>query len=304
MSKEVIEWLLNGPVWIKYAVELQLLDLKPDVPPVIEDVLILKTLHRLTKGQTGFPALGTSRTSYTDTGNFFWDLFFLADIGLAAEKLGLEQEIEKVLNLQLSNGAFIPDKRTQPNYFCMSAILISAVAKMGYRDDARIKKYIQLLLSSRQPDGGWHCFEDYASTSCVMDNQNVLMLLGQYDEYKDDSSLHGAINLLLEHWDRRFESWKPDGFGTGKRFTSLYYPAVKYSILRVLDVLSLFPYATESKSFHSMLDFVRQKAVSGKYYAEVTDPAYADFDFGQTKEPSRWLTFLISRVEKRAENRQ
>jgi hypothetical protein len=50
-----------------------------------------------------------------------------------------------------------------------------------------------------------------------------------------------------------------------------------------------------------MLEFVRRKAVGGKYSAEATEAAYADFDFGQTAEPSRWLTFLVNRVAKRVE---
>jgi len=49
-----------------------------------------------------------------------------------------------------------------------------------------------------------------------------------------------------------------------------------------------------------MLDFVRQKASGGKYFAESTGGAYAGFDFGQQEEPSRWLTFLVNRIEKRA----
>ena len=82
---------------------------------------------------------------------------------------------------------------------------------------------------------------------------------------------------------------------------SLQYPAVKYGILRVLDVLSMFPYAVNSAAFQSMLDFIRGKAVDGRYYAEATDDAYTGFDFAQKEEPSRWLTFIINRIEKQAD---
>jgi len=49
-----------------------------------------------------------------------------------------------------------------------------------------------------------------------------------------------------------------------------------------------------------MLDFVRRKAQHGRYYTEAADGAYAGLDFGQPGEPSRWITFLIGRIEKRA----
>ena len=79
----------------------------------------------------------------------------------------------------------------------------------------------------------------------------------------------------------------------------LEYPAVKYGILRVLDVLSLYPYALKNKIFGDMLQFVRQKEQNGKYSAESVHEAYNEFDFGQIAEPSRWITFLINRIEQR-----
>ena len=147
--------------------------------------------------------------------------------------------------------------------------------------------------------GGWDCYGDsYGSRdSCPMDNMNILMLLGQYMDYRDNPKLYGAIDNLLGHWEDGTNRY---GFGVGKRFRSLQYPAVKYGILRVLDVLSLFPYAVKNRAFQNMLDFVHAKAVNGRYFAEAADMVYTDFDFSQTAEPSRWITFLVERVDKRA----
>ena len=44
MDKSVIDWLLEGPAWLKYAVELQLLDRKPDINPALNDAVIVKLL--------------------------------------------------------------------------------------------------------------------------------------------------------------------------------------------------------------------------------------------------------------------
>jgi hypothetical protein len=128
---------------------------------------------------------------------------------------------------------------------------------------------------------------------------NVLMLLGQYKDYRENPQLYQAIDKLLAHWEQGDNRC---GFGVGKRFRALNYPAVKYGILRVLDALSLFPYATASKGFQSMLDYVRGKAKDGRYFAEPADMTYTDFDFTQTEHTSRWITFLVNRIEKRAQN--
>jgi len=301
MNKEIIKWLLEGPDWLKYAVQLQLLDLKPDIQLVLQDDSINKIVKRLKDNQVGIPALGTWTVSCEQTGNAYWDLFFLADIGLTANDLNLKQEIEQFFSLQSPDGHFITEAAMQPNYFCVSAILLSSVAKTGYRDDPRLTKYLQVILDSQRPDGGWHCFRSHVDGySCPMDNLNILMLLGQYEEYRTDPRFNGGIDSLLNHWERRGEKPHIDGFGVGQRFRSLQYPATMYGILRVLDAISLFPHALSTNSFKSMLDFVHQKSSDGKYFAESIAPSYTEFDFGQRKEPSRWITFLINRIEKRA----
>jgi len=297
LDKEILDWLLEGPSWLRYAIELQLLDTQPDIEPVLQDSSIAGIISRLKGGNAGIPALKTGRVHYTEPGKAYWDLFFLADIGLAVRDLGLESEAEQIFRFQSANGSFIIPPNVQDNYYCMSAILVSSLAMMGYREDPRLKKYIRDILSTQMSNGGWDCYgEDFGGESCPMDNLNILRLLGQYEQYRENPKLHGAIDLLLSHWEERTHLY---GFGIGRRFKSLQYPAVKYGILRVLDVLSLFPYAVDSRAFQSMLDFVHSKAVNGKYCAEATSAAYAEFDFSQTAEPSRWLTFLINRADRR-----
>ncbi len=63
--------------------------------------------------------------------------------------------------------------------------------------------------------------------------------------------------------------------------------------------LSMYPHAIKSNAFKSMLSFIRQKSVNGRYSAESVVRLFSDFDFGQTKEESRWITFLVERIEKR-----
>ena len=301
MEKKVLDWLLEGPAWLEYAVRLQLLDEKPDIRPVLEDGAITGLIDRLKGDTAGIPALKTGRVHYTETGKAYWDLFILADIGFTLKDLLLDNLAEDIFRFQRQDGSFVIPPNVEETYFCMSAILISSLARMGYREDPRIEKYIRLALNSQQNDGGWYCHYfgyDPNVESCPMDNLNLLMLLGQYDKHRESPQIIGAIDGLLGHWEKRYQL---HGFGIGRRFRSLQYPAVKYGILRVLDVLSLFPYAVDSRSFWIMMDTVRQKAVDGMYTAEIVDSNYSEFDFAQQEKPSRWLTFLVNRIEKRIE---
>ena len=307
MNKDIINWLLEGPPWLRFAVESQLLGLTPDPQAVLQDPSIKKIMHRLKDPKIGIPGLKTGKVTWDKTGNAYWDLFFLTDIGLTAKEIGVDREIEDFLELQLPDGTYVTEDHHAPNYFCVSGIFLSAVARAGYTHHPRIRKYVEFILSTQQPDG-WHCGDDHTSggkyqgtDSCPMDNLNILQLLGQYEEHRTDSRFDGAVDLLLEHWEQREEGLRLSDFGIGKRFKALEYPAMKYGIMRVLDVVSLFPHAFAASGFESMLAFVQEKSVDGKYVAESVPEAYAEFDFGQMQQPSRWLTFLVKRIEKRAE---
>jgi hypothetical protein len=178
---------------------------------------------------------------------------------------------------------------------------------MGYAMDPRVLKFIDLAVGQQRMDGGWHCALNRArgkklqnTESCPMDNQNILMLFGQYATLREDNGLNGAISLLLEHWGRRAEPWRPYGFGIGSQFMKVRYPEAKYGLLKVLDVLSLYPHAIKQPEYHDMLSALVEKSKGGKYFAESISRSYTQFDFGQVKTPSRWITFLVNRIQKRS----
>jgi hypothetical protein len=307
MEKKVFDWLLNGPPWLRYAVESQLLDLKPDLQPVLNDPTIKEIIERLKDKRRGLPAIGTGYWSADEYENPYWDLYFLADLGLKIPNLGLTKEIEDFLKSQSERGTFITEPGMDPNYHCKSAIIVSSIARMGLHNDPHVKKYIELILSSQRLDGGWYCNPNHDigaplqyEPSCPQENLNVLLLLGQYPQYRTNPRFNGVIDQLLRHWELRGTGIQIVYFGVGRRYQSLHYPATRYGLLRVMDAISLFPYSLNKASFQSMLNFVYQKAKEGKYTAETQSP-YTELE--PTGQPSRILTFLINRIEKRVDRK-
>ena len=304
MDEKTTGWLLEGPPWLRFAVESQLLGCKADINPVLNDTTINEIVARLKDPHRGIAAIKTGFMNSDEYNTPYWDLFFLADLGLKATDLSLNRQIEVFLDSQSAKGTFLTEFGMEPTYFCKSAILLSSLARLGYPDDVHVKKYIQLLLSSQRLDQGWYCNPDHDAgailqdePSCPQDNLNILLLLGQYTAYRGDPRFNGAIDLLLKHWEMRNLGVRIVYFGVGRRYQSLQYPATRYGILRVLDAISLFPFAWRQASFHNMLNFVRKKAVNGKYFVEMPSP-YTDLE--SEGGPSRLLTFIINRIEKRA----
>lgn len=306
-SDDVLSWLMEGPPWIRYAVETQLLDRRRDPSDVLNDPDIKIVGDRLRSNSSGFPALGTGKLRYNSGGNVYWDLTFLADIGLSISQLGLEDEVEGLFDLQKDDGSFILQEGTRSSYLCIPSIILSSLARMGYAEDPRLVRFIDLALGQQRLDGGWHCAISRAkgnklqdTESCPMDNQNLLLLFGQYVTLREENRMNGAVSLLLEHWARRDEHWRPYGFGIGSQFMKVRYPETKYGLLRVLEVLSLYPYAVERPEYREMLSALVKKSKGGRYSAESISRAYSKFDFGQVRAPSRWITFIVKRIIKRS----
>ncbi len=308
MDKKTIDWLLEGPDWIKYAVESQLLNKKPDLHTVLNDPAIVEITERLRERRKGIMGIESGYMASDEYENPYWDLYFLADLGLTISDLNLNDEIDHFLSTQSPKGTFMTELGMEPNYLCKSAIMVSNIARMGYRTDPHVKKYVNMCLTSQRLDGGWYCnpnhdigapYED--DPSCPQENLNILLLLSAYPEQRTNSKLNGAIDLLLRHWDMRGTGIQIVYFGVGRRYQSMRYPATRYGILRVLDTLSLYPYAMKKASFQSMLNFVRKKAVDSKYSVETSSP-YTDME--GNNHPNRLLTFIVGRIEKRISENQ
>lgn len=298
------EWIMIGNAWNKYIVYTQLLDKTYSSYDAINDPYISELIKRLKDPILGIKALLNYKTTYLKMGNAFWDLYFLADIGFKAEEIGLENLLEKILSMHDKNFLYVFQEKTTTNHLCIPPIILDSLCKLGYYQDERIKKYIEYLYKRQRLDGGWHCALNKdinkinaKAESCPMATVNVLMLLANFSN--EDKRLNKAIDFLLNHWKKRKEPYRPVSFGIGSQFTKLKYPTVKYGILRYIDVLSLYPYARKKKEYKNIMNYIREKAVDNKYFAESISKSYCEFDFAQKKEPSRFITFLIERIEKR-----
>ena len=303
MNKEICDWMLQGSEWLKYAVKTQLLNEQADIQPVLADPELNGIIERLKDPNHGISAMPGSSIYADDYKNPYWDLFFLADLGLKAAELGLEKDIEGFLSRQSPDGSYITEYGMEPSYYCKSAIMLSSIARLGYQDDHHIQKCINIFLRSQRLDGGWYCNPNHNigaplqyEPSCPQENLNILLLMGQYSEYRGNARFNGAIDLLLKHWEARGTGLQIVYFGVGSRYQSLQYPAARYGILRVLDALSLFPYALKKASFMNMLEFVHKKSRDGKYFPQITTP-YTDLE--RDGQYSRLLTFLVERIDKR-----
>jgi len=127
----------------------------------------------------------------------------------------------------------------------------------------------------------------------------MLKMLSQLDEWKDSKEARVGAECLLNLW-KKSKELHPYMFYMGTDFRKAKAPFIWYDILHVLDVLSQFEWLRNDKRIKEMVETVKSKANSeGKYSPESEWKAWKGWDFGQKKQPSRWLTFLVLRILKR-----
>lgn len=120
MNDQTVNWIAQGGLWLRFATETQLFGRKADPSLALEDPNIRTVVARLRSDSAGLPALREGKLRYTGGGNAFWDLFFLADLGLTAEDAGIRAEADALLQVQRGDGTFVMQKDTKPGVFLHS----------------------------------------------------------------------------------------------------------------------------------------------------------------------------------------
>jgi hypothetical protein len=122
-----------------------------------------------------------------------------------------------------------------------------------------------------------------------------------WEKDKDSEYAEKSIDSLLNLWEQS-KQLHPYMFFMGTDFRKLKAPLIWYDIIHFADTLSNFQYAINDRRFKEIVSLIVQKAdANGMYTPESEWKAWKEWDFGQKKQPSVWLTYLVYRIKKRME---
>lgn len=251
-----------------------------------------------------------------DPRDSLWKLSLLADFGLKRDDSRVTAIAKKVFDAQATepappgflHGGFDHTKSWDKRpYICISHAMTYALARFGYLDDPRLQRAYDFIAEWQRLDGGWHPTEACLpggdrekDESCPFGSVNVLRAVGANPDLIGRDVARRAVEFVLTCWERREEPYRPVGFGMGSTFAKLQCPFVQHQLLKTVDTLSVFPSAMEDERYREMLAAITEKqSPQGLFTPEGVNKPYAEFDFGQKKEPSPWITFLVARAHHR-----
>jgi len=318
--EETIQWILQGPAWIRYNVFIDLFDRKREDPQVIStysNMVIDPNIISLFADVQDWEHVLLKR--HNDASHPIHKLSFLADIGISPRESDLQSTINNILQHRSEEGPF----QVLSNYptsfggsgvdewlwcLCDAPLTIYILIKFGLGTNDFVLSAFRHL-NSLIRENGWPCaackslgkFRGPGKKSDPCPYANLLML--KTNAILNDPSYEKNINIGIETilglWEHSREK-RPYLFKMGTDFRKLKVPFIWYDILHVLDVLSQYKQAHSDPRFQSMLNVVLSKTGPDfRYTSESIWTKWKGWEFCQKREPSMWVTFSVLRILKR-----
>jgi hypothetical protein len=317
MMYPTIEWLLTASPWVEYRTRRDILD-EPETNPTViacrKRMVEHAAIRQLISEVSNWP--GSLLISHKSAGHSIHKLVFLAELGLNAKDEGMDVLISRVMEHQDVDGPFQMLTNLSPNFggngedfwgwgLCDAPLLLYALVKFGLGNDAGVKKGIEKVTSLVR-ENGWPCAgsTQYGTfrgpgrkiDPCPIANLFMLQLLATVPEYHDSEACHLGVESQLHCWAERL-TFHPYIFYMGNDFCKLKAPLVWYDLLHVTNVLSQFAWARNDERYQEMTSILAAKAdAEGRFTPESIWNAWKEWDFGQKKVPSPWLTYLARKI--------
>jgi len=308
--------------------DLEVMDAKRAIPEsaAVQKILRKQNPHGYWEGPDSL-YLPKYKSSY-------WTLMILGRLGMDRTNEKVAKACESVFQFQNDDGGFpsestssasreyeyrhlkkreLPSRREfvsllifESQLSCLTGNMVSALIRMGYANDPRVKKALGWLVRVQNKDGGWLCpyWKAHARDKhgCFMGaicSMEAFSEIPSEDLTKEVSATisRGAEFLLMHHL---FKADHHDYKVINQTFSELSFPwFAGYNILRGLDVLTQLGYVKDPR-LDEAIDIILQKRQSnGAWVLENSPVGRMQACIERKGQPSKWVTLIALRILKR-----
>lgn len=320
MTDSVNFILKNGDAWLQYAARINILkESKKSLTDLRLQVLSDSKIKAYLNDIINYHNILVSNHKNPDLP--IHKLIFLLDIGLDMDVPEIRSAIKKILEHKDENGVY-QSLTNIPKHFggsgtdifgwclCDAPLLLFALIKTGVDYDKHIKQGVDYLIGFYK-NSGFPCtvskeFGKFRGPGrkddcCPYATLIMLKLLSAIPEYSGSEIAVNTAKSLLSLWENSLEA-HPYMFYMGTDFRKLKAPAMWYDIVSVADILSRFDFVKQDARFREMITIIKSKQDgNGLFTPEATYQKFKEWDFGQKKTPSPYLTYLCYRILLRIE---
>ncbi len=301
--------------WLRYAIRLNLCgEPKESLADARDKALEDERIGRYLADVESFHS--TAVTNHKNPDLPIHKLLFLLDLGFDQEIPQIRTAVQEILKHRDENGIF-QSLTNIPKHFggtgedtfswslCDAPLLLLALLKADVDYKEFIQPGVSYLLSlvrkngfpcAASPELGKFRGPGKKDDCCPYATLIMADLLSCIPEYKNSAAASAAIHSILDLWEKS-QSQHPYLFYMGTDFRKLKAPSSWYDIVSVAEVLSRYESIHSDPRFMEMIGIIRDKQDrEGFYTPESVYMKLNQWDFGQKKQASPYLTYLCRRI--------
>jgi len=342
LSKSPIEWLLekDNPS-VRYFTLLGLLnraEADPEVKQAKAAISTSKVIAKiLSKQQPGGYWENNENPYHPKYKSTYWQIMTLAQLGIDKTEKRVQKACEFVFNLQLTEGGFSSYTRkralqeyewirtkaalkeklqpepetwaqslvTEHQYSCLTGNICTAMLRMGYHTDTRLKRALNWLVRVQNIDGGWLCpywkahIKDkhgcFYGTICPLEALSEVPKIERTPEMKH--AIEKGAEFLLMH-----RLYKADHHGfriISPQWLKLSFPwFYGYHVLRGLSVVTKLGYIDDERLKDALELLLQKRLPDGKWLLENAPTGRMQANIEPIGKPSKWITLTALKVLK------
>ncbi len=315
-NNDVINWLLEeeNPS-VRYRTLTELLDRSSDDPEVVQareqtpsSAAVTNILDRMHPDgywlwkNTSKGRLVGDRVEYSDFGTTHFCLAYLSELGMTGEHLQVHKAADRYLSLQQDDGDFLR------HFSCLYAYNIRTFIRLGYREDPRVQKTIDLMLKTERPDGGYLCdmhegkYKMKAVKSCIRGSVKALLTFAELPAYRD----HPRCRDLVDYFLRReclFRMSDPTQPINDDVITTRFPITWRAGMVEILYALSKLGYGSREEMSRAWELLETKKDTQRRYILDWTPSQVRKlFKVGKRNETNKWITLYVLLAEKARDN--
>lgn len=232
------------------------------------------------------------------------------DGGFSSESFG---SALKEYEYRLRKGKNLPSKRDfvsslvfESQLSCLTGNMVSALIRLCYADDPRVKKALEWLARVQNKDGGWLCpywkahVKDkhgcFMGAICPMEAFSEIPKENLTEEMR--AAISRGAEFLLKH--RLFEADHHNYEIINQEWLRLSFPwFAGYSILRGLDVLTKLGYLKDERLNDAVEVILQKRQRDGVWILEYSPVGRMQANIERMGQPSKWISLIALRVLKR-----
>lgn len=296
MQPEVLDWLLEESApSIRYRTMIELLDMRGSDPlakATYEQIQNSKAVNQIfcrmhPEAYWEYNGHGTG-VEYVDYYTAHFNLAFLAELGMTRDDARIRRAADRYLGLQKPDGDF------HKHFSCLNGYNLRTLIMLGYRDDSRVQRIIDLLVHTTRSDGGYLCdlhegkHKTRPAKSCFRGSQKVLLAYAMLPEIWESAQCQQLVVYFLNRRVYHRIS-QPNEVIRGECTATLFPFTWRSGLLEPLYALSKMGYGDHHALEPAWDQLETKRDDQGRYILDWT-PTRSYFKVGKRGEANKWVT--------------